>query len=175
MSQSGRPLQRNVYNKNAYFSGNGIKTSSVSAETNTLTTAASETMKLKDSTRSLLDRLADGYDKHIQTEAHEIVTLWVVGGDERGSLKSEKDLAVERRQHIQKTDPSSRQRGHPRKQDRNCQRVINWGSTPRLTDWLTVSRNAILTLRTRERELGGEHSRSELAELAQLRGDSRQI
>jgi hypothetical protein len=61
MSQSGRPLLSNVYNKNAYFSGNSVKSSSVSAEMNTLTTTASETMKLKDSTR-ILDRLADGYN-----------------------------------------------------------------------------------------------------------------
>jgi hypothetical protein len=34
----------------------------------------------------------------------------------------------------------------PQKQDRNCQTVINiW---PRLTDWLTVSRNVTLTLTT---------------------------
>jgi hypothetical protein len=45
MRQSGSPLLRNVYNKNAYFSGNGVKTSSVSAKTNTLTTAASGTVK----------------------------------------------------------------------------------------------------------------------------------
>jgi hypothetical protein len=64
-------LLRNFYNKNAYFSGNGVKTSSVSAETNKLTTAASETVKLKDSTRCLLDRPADGYDRQIQTEADE--------------------------------------------------------------------------------------------------------
>jgi hypothetical protein len=68
MSQSGRPLLRNVYIKNAYFSGNGVKTSSVSAETNALTTAASETMKLKAWTRCLLDRPADGYSRQIQTE-----------------------------------------------------------------------------------------------------------
>jgi hypothetical protein len=37
--------------------------------------------------------------------------------------------------------------GAPQRHDRNRQRVINvWGSTPRLTDWLTVSRNVILTL-----------------------------
>jgi hypothetical protein len=71
MSQSGRPLLRNVYNKNAYFSGNRVKTSSVSKETNTLTTAASETIKLKDSTRCLLDRLADGYKRQIQTEGEQ--------------------------------------------------------------------------------------------------------
>jgi hypothetical protein len=69
MSQSGRPLLRNVYNKNAYFSGNGGKTSSVSSETNTLTTAVSGTVKLKDSTRCLLDRPADGYNRQKQTRA----------------------------------------------------------------------------------------------------------
>jgi hypothetical protein len=48
------------------------------------------------------------------------VTLGVVGDDEKGSLKSEivkyglgleKYYAGESQQHIQKTDPSSRQRG----------------------------------------------------------------
>jgi hypothetical protein len=63
MSQSCRPLLRNVYSKNAYFSGNGVKSSSVSAETNMITTAASETVKLNDSTRCLLDRPADGYNR----------------------------------------------------------------------------------------------------------------
>jgi hypothetical protein len=71
MSQSGRPLLHNVYNKNKYFSGNGVKTSSVSAETNALTTAASETVKLKDSTRCLLERPTDGYNRRIQTEADQ--------------------------------------------------------------------------------------------------------
>jgi hypothetical protein len=71
MNQSGRSLLRNVYNKNAYFSGNGVKTSSVSAETNTLTTAASETVKLKNSKRCLLDRPADGYNRQIQTKADQ--------------------------------------------------------------------------------------------------------
>jgi hypothetical protein len=37
--------------------------------------------------------------------------------------------------------------GAPQKQDRNCQTIISiWGSTPRLTDWLTVSSNVTLTL-----------------------------
>jgi hypothetical protein len=57
------------------------------------------------------------------------VTLRVVGGDEKGSLKSEtvnygqksqgtrtqKDYAGEGQQLVQKTDPSFRQRGHTRK------------------------------------------------------------
>jgi hypothetical protein len=71
MSQSGSPFLRNVYNKNARFSGNGVKTSSVSAETITLTTAASETVKLKNSKRCFLDRPADGHNRQIHTEADE--------------------------------------------------------------------------------------------------------
>jgi hypothetical protein len=67
MSQSGRPLLRNVYNKNAYFSGDGVKLVRFPAEPDTLTTAASETVRLKDSTRCLLDRPADGYNRQIQT------------------------------------------------------------------------------------------------------------
>jgi hypothetical protein len=31
MSQSGRPLLTNVHNQNAYFSGNGVRTSLVAA------------------------------------------------------------------------------------------------------------------------------------------------
>jgi hypothetical protein len=77
MSQRGRPLLRNVYNKNAYFSGNGVKTSSVSAETNMLITAASEIVKLEDSTGCLLDRPADGYNGQIQTKADQSpVPVW---------------------------------------------------------------------------------------------------
>jgi hypothetical protein len=59
------------------------------------------------------------------------VTLRVVGGDEKGSLKTEtvkygreiqgprtrKDCAGEGQQHMQKTDPSSRQRGRPTKRN----------------------------------------------------------
>jgi hypothetical protein len=55
------------------------------------------------------------------------VTLRVVGGYEKGSLRSEtvkygrksqgttteKDCAGKGQRHIQKTNPSSRQRGHP--------------------------------------------------------------
>jgi hypothetical protein len=45
-------------------------------------------------------------------------------------------------------------KGAPQKQDRNCQTVIakylvmslRWGSTPRLTGWLTVSRNVTLNI-----------------------------
>jgi hypothetical protein len=56
-------LLRNVYNKNEYFSGNGVKTSSVSAETNTLSTAASDTVKFKDSIRCLLECPTDSYNR----------------------------------------------------------------------------------------------------------------
>jgi hypothetical protein len=81
------------------------------------------------------------------------VNLRVVGGDENGSLKSETAkygresqgtrtrgrLRCQGPSAYKKTDPSSRQRGPPQKQDRNCQTVMSptWGSTPRLTDWLT--------------------------------------
>jgi hypothetical protein len=97
-----------------------------------------------------------------------IMTLRVVGGDEKGSLKletvkygrkfqgtwPEKDCAGKGQQHIQKADPSSRQGGRPTKtRHRNCQTAINiwsWapdgGSTPRLT----VSRNVTLTLTNRQ-------------------------
>jgi hypothetical protein len=54
-----------------YLSGNGVKTSSVPAETNMLTTDASETMKLKDLTGCLLDRPADSYNRQIQSEADQ--------------------------------------------------------------------------------------------------------
>jgi hypothetical protein len=64
-----------------------------------LATFASETVKLKDSTRCLLDRPADGYNREIEIEADQsrgeaasntsTVTLRVVGGDEKGSLESE--------------------------------------------------------------------------------------
>jgi hypothetical protein len=100
------------------------------------------------------------------------VTLQVVGGDEKGSLKSEtvkygresqgtwtgERLLWQGHQHMQKTDPSSRQRGCPQKQDRNCQAVMKIsGHEPQmgldtktywLTDWLTVCHNVTLTLTT---------------------------
>jgi hypothetical protein len=68
------------------------------------------------------------------------VTLRVVGGDEKGSLKSEnikygreskglgaeKDCVGKTQQHIQKTDPSIRQRGRPTKNKTvTVKRVIN--------------------------------------------------
>jgi hypothetical protein len=90
------------------------------------------------------------------------VTLRVVGGNEKGSLKSEtvkygresqgtrseNNCAGKGHQHIRKTDPSSRQRGRPpKKQDRNCQTVINiwsWASDGArhqdlLTEWPSVA------------------------------------
>jgi hypothetical protein len=64
------------------------------------------------------------------------VTLRVVGGDEKGSLKSEtvkygrESQGTRTRKRLRwqgpKTDPSSRQRGRlTKKPDRNCQTVIN--------------------------------------------------
>jgi hypothetical protein len=90
MSQSGRPLLRNVYNKNSYFSGNGVQTSSVSVETNTLTIAASETLKLKNSTRCLLDRPADGYDTDTDRSRPE---LGVEQSEEDARQKRSKEIA----------------------------------------------------------------------------------
>jgi hypothetical protein len=64
-----------------------------------------------------------------------------------------KDYAGECQQHIQTTDPFSRQRGHPQKQGRNCQRLIDiWSKAPdgcfilRQTGRLTVGRNIRLRL-----------------------------
>jgi hypothetical protein len=59
----------------------------------------------------------------------------------------EKDCTGKGQQHIQKTDPSSRQRGRPPTQDRNRQTVINrWSWAPDgarhqdlLTDWPSVA------------------------------------
>jgi hypothetical protein len=74
----------------------------------------------------------DGYNWATSTRVEagsntSTVTLRVVGGDEKGRLKSEavkyrlksqgtrtkKDCAGKGQRHIQKTDPSSRQRGRP--------------------------------------------------------------
>jgi hypothetical protein len=54
-------------------------------------------------------------------------------------LGPEKDYTGEGQQHIQKTDQSSRQRGHPIKiKDRNCQRVIKiWSWAPDRLDTKT--------------------------------------
>jgi hypothetical protein len=96
------------------------------------------------------------------------VTLRVVGGDEKGSLKSEtvkygresKGTRTQERLRWRvpaaytKTDPSSRERGRPQKEGPNCQRQINiWSQAPdgcfipRQTDRLTVGRNIRLRLR----------------------------
>jgi hypothetical protein len=55
--------------------------------------------------------------------------------------------------HEQMTDPTSRQRGRPqmtrqklKKKKRSLVKSPRLGSTPRLTDWLTVSRKVTLTL-----------------------------
>jgi hypothetical protein len=72
------------------------------------------------------------YNKFSRVEAGSntsTVTLPVVGGDEKGSLKfetvkygrksqgttTEKDCAGKGQQHVQMTDPCSRQRGRPTK------------------------------------------------------------
>jgi hypothetical protein len=68
-------------------------------------------------------------------------------------LGPEKDCAGKGQQYIKRqTRPLVREVAS-QKQDRNFQTVINiwdinprWGSTPRLTDWLTVSRRVTLTL-----------------------------
>jgi hypothetical protein len=92
--------------------------------------------------RDVITRTVGATNSAIRVEAGSntsTVTLRVVGGDGKESLKSktvkygheskwlghEKDYAVEGQHYIQKTDPSSCQRGAPEKQDRNCQRVIN--------------------------------------------------
>jgi hypothetical protein len=89
------------------------------------------------------------------------VTLRVVGGDEKGSLKYEtvkdghesQDYAGEHQQHTQKTDPSSRQIGRPTrtrpylsKSNKYLVMSRRWGSILRLTDRLTVSHNVTVTL-----------------------------
>jgi hypothetical protein len=82
-------------------------------------------------------RSASTRDESARVEAGSntsTVTLRVVGGGKG-------------QQHIQKTDPSSRKRGRPTKQDRNCQTVINiWSLVPDgarhqdlLTDWPSVA------------------------------------
>jgi hypothetical protein len=72
MSQSGRPLLGNIYNKNAYFSGNWVKCSGNEYANH----RGNGTVKLKDSTRGLLDRPSDGYNRHNrQSSRAELVEL----------------------------------------------------------------------------------------------------
>jgi hypothetical protein len=96
------------------------------------------------------------------------VTLRVVGGDEKGSLKYEtvkygrEYQGTRTRERLRWEDPAactndrpvlSSERAPHKKQDRNCHTVINiWSWVPDgarhqdlLTDWLTVSRNVTLT------------------------------
>jgi hypothetical protein len=49
-------------------------------------------------------------------------------GRESQGTRTEKICASKNQQHVQKTDPSSRQRGRPTKKDRYCQTVINIGA-----------------------------------------------
>jgi hypothetical protein len=52
-------------------------------------------------------------------------------GYESKGIRTQENYAGECQQHIQKTDPSSRQRERPQKQSRNCQRQINiWSQAP---------------------------------------------
>jgi hypothetical protein len=96
------------------------------------------------------------------------VTLRVVGGDEKGSLKYEtvkygREYQGTRTREIlswqvtaaytKDTPVLSSERAPHKKQDSNCQNSnkylvmsLSWGSTPRLPDWLTVSHNVTLTL-----------------------------
>jgi hypothetical protein len=84
------------------------------------------------------------------------VTLRVVGGDEKRSLKSErvkygresqwtrtrKRLRWQGSAAYTKEDPSSRQRGRPTKTNRNCQTVIKYlviSPNYWLTDWPSVA------------------------------------
>jgi hypothetical protein len=66
-------------------------------------------------------------DTHL-LKLHSTVILRVVGGDEKGSLKSEtvkKGYAAEGQQHIQKQTRPIVREGAPEKQDRYSQGVIN--------------------------------------------------
>jgi hypothetical protein len=95
-------------------------------------------------------------ETHVEAGSNtSTVTLWVVGGDEKGSLESE---TVKYGRESQGTRPEKDFTGKgredtPQKQDRNCQTVINiWSWAPDgarlqdlLTDWPS-SRNVTLTL-----------------------------
>jgi hypothetical protein len=68
-------------------------------------------------------------------------------------LGPEKDCTGKDQKHIQKINPSSRQRGRPTKarpklskSNKYLVTSSRWDSTPRVTDWLIVSRNVALTL-----------------------------
>jgi hypothetical protein len=78
-------------------------------------------------------------------------------------LGPDKDCAGRSQKHLQKTDPSSRQRWRPQKQDRNCQKIINIWSRARdgaryqdlLTDQPSVA--MWLWLDRRQTEIGRSH------------------
>jgi hypothetical protein len=86
------------------------------------------------------------------------MTMRVVGGDEKWSLRSEAVKYGHESQGTRNRErlcwrPSSRQRGRltktrPSQSKSNKYLVMSprWDSTPRLTDWQTVSRNVTLTL-----------------------------
>jgi hypothetical protein len=82
-------------------------------------------------------------------------------------LGPKKDYAGEDQQHIQKKNPSSRQRGRPTKQDRNCQKAIQiWSWAPDrarhqdlLTDWPSVTMWLWLWLRVSQFSVGDSHGK----------------
>jgi hypothetical protein len=63
MSQSGRPLLSNVYNQKAYFSGNGVKTSSVAAVLKAFPIQLTYETARNPRRRRLLHRPAVGYKR----------------------------------------------------------------------------------------------------------------
>jgi hypothetical protein len=113
----------------------------------------------------LLSRLRGSYKR--QGSNTSTVTLRVVGGDEKESLKSEtvkycrKSQGTRTRERLRWQGPvthttdrpvlSSERAPHGNKnvtvrQNKYLVMGPRWGSIPRLTDWLTVSRNMALTL-----------------------------
>jgi hypothetical protein len=95
------------------------------------------------------------------------VTLRVVGGDEKGSLKSERvkysheSQGTRTRERLCWRESAAYTKDRPvlsseraphktRPQLSNSYKYLvmspRWGSTPRLTDWLTVSRSVTLTV-----------------------------
>jgi hypothetical protein len=80
------------------------------------------------------------------------VTLRVVGGDEKGSVWSETvkyghECQGTRTRGLRLWGPTAYTKVRPvLSSERAPPKTRPWGSTPRLTDWLTVNRNVTLTL-----------------------------
>jgi hypothetical protein len=113
-----------------------------------------------------IDRIGSGVDTRVEAGSNtSTVTLRVVGDDEKGSLKSEtvksghESQGTRTRERLRwrgpaaytNANPSSLQRGRPTKRrpllsKSNKYLVMSprWGSTARLTGWLTLSRNVTL-------------------------------